>query len=189
MGGRTHPGRWQRCSPQPGSPSAASEGTHESLHPAPGRHASAVLSRSLDIDPPECYHTLGAFGEIMRRRLEAFIPIVLLSILVQLLAPISAFRVVAYAATDPLYLASVCSGMESSGDDQLAPAQSRHHHGDCCTFCAGGHGGAVAVDPPLPVFVSLQRKYQSVSWLAAADPTSAVRVGSNTQARAPPQAA
>jgi Protein of unknown function (DUF2946) len=125
----------------------------------------------------------------MRRRLEAFIPIVLLSILVQLLAPIGAFRVVAYAATDPLYMASICSGMKSSGDDQVAPAQPRHHHGDCCSFCAGGHGGAVAVDPPLPVLVNLQRKYLTVSWLAAVDPMPAVRVGSNAQARAPPQAA
>jgi hypothetical protein len=46
----------------------------------------------------------------MRRRLEVFIPIVLLAIMVQLMAPIAAFRVVAYAATDPLYLASICSG-------------------------------------------------------------------------------
>ena len=53
---------------------------------------------------------------IMRRRLEVFIPIVLLSILVQLIAPIAAFRVVAYAATDPLYMASICSEMASSAD-------------------------------------------------------------------------
>ena len=39
----------------------------------------------------------------MRRRLEVFIPIVLLSILVQLIAPISAFRAVAYASADPLF--------------------------------------------------------------------------------------
>ena len=38
----------------------------------------------------------------MRRRLELFIPIVLLAILVQLMAPIAAFRVVAYATSDPL---------------------------------------------------------------------------------------
>ena len=47
----------------------------------------------------------------MRRRLEIFIPIVLLSVLVQLIAPISAFRVVANAVSDPLYMASICSGV------------------------------------------------------------------------------
>ena len=52
----------------------------------------------------------------MRRRLEAFIPIVLFSIVVQLLAPIGAFRAVAHAVSDPLYMATICSGMASSQD-------------------------------------------------------------------------
>ena len=124
----------------------------------------------------------------MRRRLEVFIPIVLLSIMVQLVAPIAAFRVVAYAATDPLYMASICSGMASSPEvSQTAPAKTQHSGANCCAFCAAGHGGAAAVDPPPLVFVTLQRQYQLVSWLEAADPLPAVRVGSNAQARAPPQ--
>jgi general stress protein CsbA len=123
----------------------------------------------------------------MRLRLEVFVPIVLLSILVQLFAPIAAFRVVAYAVTDPLYMASICTGMVSSPDAQPAPAKTPHDHGDCCVFCAAGHGGAIAIEPPPLVFVSLQRQYQHVAWLEAADPMSAGRVGSNAQARAPPQ--
>ncbi|WP_439925278.1 DUF2946 domain-containing protein [Nitrobacter sp. JJSN] len=122
----------------------------------------------------------------MRRRLEVFIPIVLLSIFVQLLAPIAAFRVVAYAVTDPLYMASICTEM-SSGDMQTTPAKTQHDHGDCCVFCAAGHGGPIAVEPPSLIFVSLQRLYQRVSRLEAADPKPTVRVGSNAQARAPPQ--
>jgi hypothetical protein len=123
----------------------------------------------------------------MRRRLEACIPIVLLAILVQLIAPIAAFRVVADTVSDPLYMASICSGMASSQDDlQTAPGRTQHHDGNCCAVCAAGHGGAVAVDPPPLVFVTLQRQYQSVSWLEAADPMPALRVGSNAQARAPP---
>jgi hypothetical protein len=122
----------------------------------------------------------------MRRRLEAFIPIVLLAILVQLFAPIAAFRAVAYATTDPLSMASICSGMGSSGDARTAPAKTPHDHGECCAFCAAGHGGATAIEPPVLVFVSLQREYQRVSWLEAAAPMPTVRVGSNAQARAPP---
>jgi hypothetical protein len=122
----------------------------------------------------------------MRRRLEVFIPIVLLSIVVQLLAPIAAFRVLAYAASDPLYMASICAGMASSPDAQTAPVRTQHDHGDCCVVCATGHGGSIAVSPPALIFVSLQRLYQRVSWLEAADPMPAVRVGSNAQARAPP---
>jgi hypothetical protein len=132
--------------------------------------------------------TQDAWGKIMRRRLEVFIPIVLLSILVQLIAPIAAFRVVAYAATDPLYMASICSGAMSAPDDtQTAPAEPQHDHGNCCAFCGAGHGGSIAVDPPPLIFVSLQRHYQRISWLEAADPMPTVRVGSNAQARAPPQ--
>jgi hypothetical protein len=121
----------------------------------------------------------------MRRRLEIYIPIVLLSILVQLFAPIAAFRVVAYAVTDPLYTASICAEMVPS-DAQTAPTKPQHDHGDCCVLCAAGHGGATAVEPPPPVFVILQRQYQRVSWLEAPDPMQAERVGSNAQARAPP---
>lgn len=125
----------------------------------------------------------------MRRRLEIFVPIVLLAIVVQLCAPIAAFRVVAYAATDPLFISPICSGMVASDDARTAPARNQHDRGSCCAFCAAGHGGALALDPPPPDFTNLPRHYQSVSWLEAADSLPAVRVGSNTQARAPPQAA
>jgi hypothetical protein len=125
-------------------------------------------------------------GAAMRRRLEAFIPIVLLAVLVQWMAPIAAFRVVAHAATDPLYMASICSGMTSSSDAQTNPGNTQHRHADCCVFCAGGHGGSVAIDSPPLVFVTLQRQYQQVLWLEAAEAIPVFRVGSNAQARAPP---
>ena len=123
---------------------------------------------------------------IMRRGLEVFIPIVLLSIFVQLFAPIATFPVFAYAVTDPLNMSSICTEM-SSGDAQTAPGEAQHDHGDCCVFCAAGHGGSTAVGPPSLIFVSLQRLYQRISWLEAVDPVPTVRVGSNAQARAPPQ--
>jgi hypothetical protein len=72
---------------------------------------------------------------MMRRRLEVFIPIVVLAVLVQLMAPIAAFRVVAYATSDPLYLASICSGMTSFSDARTDhPAQTQHQHGDCAAI-------------------------------------------------------
>jgi hypothetical protein len=94
--------------------------------------------------------------------------------------------VVAYAATDPLYMASICTGMASATDVPATPSGTAHAHGDCA-FCPASHGGANALDPPQPLFVNLQRSYQLVSWLEAADPVPAIRVGSNAQARAPPQ--
>jgi hypothetical protein len=123
----------------------------------------------------------------MRRRLEVFIPIVMLSILVQIFAPVAAFRLVADAVLDPLSMGPICSELMSSpADPQSAPSQQSD--GGCCVFCAAGHGvTAIAVDPPPFVFVILQRQFQRVSWLEAANLTTIVRIGSNAQARAPPQ--
>ena len=121
----------------------------------------------------------------MRRRLELFIPIVLLAVLVQLLAPIAAFRVVAYASSDPLYMASICTEMTSDADRQV-PSNTPHSHAGCCAFCAVSHGGGIAVEPPSPVFLTLQLQFQRIAWLEASDPAPTVRVGSNAQARAPP---
>jgi hypothetical protein len=121
----------------------------------------------------------------MRRRLEVFVPIVLLAVLVQLIAPIGAFRAVAHAVSDPLAMASICLEM-TAAERQTMPSQAPDAHADCCAFCAAGHGGSAAIDPPAPVFAILQRQYQRVVWLEAIHGMSTPRVGSNTQARAPP---
>ena len=122
----------------------------------------------------------------MRRRLEVFIPIVLFSIMVQLLAPIGAFRVVAHAVSDPLYLATICSGMVSAQDASQTTTIKPQHGATCCGFCGVSHGGAVAVDPPPLIFVVLQRQYRLIAWLEATDHMPSVRAGSPAQARAPP---
>src|SRR5258708_24918316 len=98
----------------------------------------------------------------MRRRLEKFVPIVLLAIVVQLFAPIAAFRVVAYAVSDPFYLTSICAETSSSQDAHTAPAKTQHDHGDCCVLCAAGHGGAPAGSPPPQIFLTLQLHYARV---------------------------
>ena len=122
----------------------------------------------------------------MRRRLEVFIPIVVLAILVQLFAPIAAFRAFADAASDPLFMSSICSETATSAQDSQTAPVTQHDHGGCCAFCAAGHVGAIALEPPPLVFVTLQRLYQRFSWLEAADPMLALRAGSHAQARAPP---
>ena len=55
------------------------------------------------------------------------IPIVILAMMVQLIAPIAAFRVVAYATTDPLYMSSICEHVTPSADEQSAPAEQARH--------------------------------------------------------------
>jgi hypothetical protein len=121
----------------------------------------------------------------MRRRLEVFLPIVLIAVLVQFMAPIGAFSAVAQAVSDPLAMASTCTEM-TAAERQTMPSHAPNAHADCCAFCAAGHGGSVAIDPPTPVFAVLQRQYQRMVWLEATDFISTVRAGSNVQARAPP---
>ena len=125
-------------------------------------------------------------GKMMRRRLESFIPIVLLAVLVQLMAPIAAFRVVANAVSDPLYMTSICSGMTASADATPSAPAPVQHGGKCCAFCSMGAAVAVAIDPPPAAFINLHRQYQLVAWLEPTQHLPAVRVGSNAQARAPP---
>lgn len=129
---------------------------------------------------------LAGFGVKMRRRLEVFIPIVLFSIMVQLLAPIGAFRAVAHAVSDPLYMATICSGMASAQDGSHSSTVNPQHGANCCGFCSVGHGGAVAVDPPPLIRIVLQRQYQLIEWLEAADHRPPARAGAHAQARAPP---
>ncbi|MET0677408.1 MAG: DUF2946 family protein [Bradyrhizobium sp.] len=119
----------------------------------------------------------------MRRRLGLFVPIVLLSMWVQLLAPVAAFRAFATAVSDPLTMATICSGMASPDDasDTTAP-----HGANCCGFCSVNHGIAAALDPPPAIHVVLQRQYSLVAWLEAEHPLPLARLGLHAQARAPP---
>ncbi len=109
--------------------------------PVGSKRSSRTHYKFADTYSPAGATKVCLMGAEMRRRLEAFIPIVVLAVLVQLMAPIAAFRVVAYATTDPLYLASLCSEMTSASDTSADPAKTQHQHGDCCAFCVGSHGG------------------------------------------------
>jgi len=121
----------------------------------------------------------------MSGRLQALIPVILLAVMVQLFAPITAFRAVAQAVSDPLYMATICSGMASPQDGSQTSPVKPQHSANCCGFCSVSHGG-VAVDPLPLIFVVLQRQYQLITWLEATHPIPPVRAGRHAQARAPP---
>jgi len=126
---------------------------------------------------------MGSAEVTMRRRLAIFVPIVLLAMWVQLLAPVAAFRAVAAAVSDPLYMATICSGMASPEEtsDTTAP-----HGANCCGYCSVGHSVSVVLDPPQAIHVVLQRQYSRVAWLEAEPSLPPARIGLHAQARAPP---
>src|SRR5260370_3862461 len=79
----------------------------------------------------------------MRQRLRKYLPIVLMALTVQILAPIATFWAAAIAVSDPLHAAFIChdngaSTQGSTGNQDDQTGQPRAHHG-CCSICSLPH--------------------------------------------------
>ncbi|HEU0082718.1 MAG TPA: DUF2946 domain-containing protein [Bradyrhizobium sp.] len=118
----------------------------------------------------------------MRRRLEKFLPIVLIALLVQIFAPIGATWAASIAASDPLHAVPICHGATTSVPEQ--PGQSSAHDG-CCSVCSVVHSGA-PLDAPLAAVTTPLRRAARVVWVDATPDLFRSRAGSHAQARAPP---
>jgi Protein of unknown function (DUF2946) len=123
----------------------------------------------------------------MRRHLQKFLPVVLIALMVQVLAPIGACWAAAIAASDPLGLAAIChDGAAASGQQGDQGGGHRTHDG-ACAICCVLHAGAPAADTPrVPTLATPYRQAERVVWRDEALNLSAFRTGSNSQARAPP---
>jgi hypothetical protein len=125
----------------------------------------------------------------MRRPPRKFLPIVLMALTVQILAPIAACWAASVAASDPLHAAFIChdgasiSGQPGNPADQTG--QPRAHDG-CCSACSVAHAGA-PVGPPQNAVAMPYRDSARVVWLDLAPEPFGSRTGSQAQARAPPQ--
>jgi hypothetical protein len=123
----------------------------------------------------------------MRWRLQKFLPIFLIALAVQILAPIAAGWTAALAASDPLGAAEIChsnpAAIPESGDQG---ADHRAHDGLCSICCAAQAGGSLDTPQPLAIETPYRRPARVV-WRDSAPELVAVRPGSNAQARAPPQ--
>jgi hypothetical protein len=119
----------------------------------------------------------------MRRRLRKFLPIVLIAVLVQIFAPISATWAASIAASDPLHAAAICHGDAASvPNDQSGQPQAAH---DCCSICNVVYTGG-PVGAPQAAVATPYRHAAHVTWLDAAPDLFSSRAGSHAQARAPP---
>ncbi|HEY2210700.1 MAG TPA: DUF2946 domain-containing protein [Bradyrhizobium sp.] len=117
-----------------------------------------------------------------------FLPIVLIALTVQILAPIGACWAASVTASDPLHAAAICSGGASTqgqtGNQTDQTGQPRAHEG-CCSVCSVAHTGA-PVEPPLTAFMTPYSDAARVVWLDRASDLFGSRTGSHAQARAPP---
>jgi hypothetical protein len=121
----------------------------------------------------------------MRRRLRRVIPIFAVALLVQLLAPIGAFRFVATAIADPAAVAPRCAAMAAQQDNPSDSLPSQD--GSCCAICAVGLGSA-PVPAAQPQDFVVARPYQTVVWNPADQPALRGHRAIHAQARGPPAA-
>lgn len=123
----------------------------------------------------------------MRRRLRKFLPVILTALVVQILAPVAACWAASIADSDPLGAVEICHGSPVSvpGDpDQGGGAL----HDGACFICCALHTSTSVDPPPVATYVSPYREVGRVVWGHHELRFITARTGSNSQARAPPQA-
>jgi hypothetical protein len=122
----------------------------------------------------------------MRRRLQRFLPIVLIALVVQILAPIGACWAAAFAASDPLRAIEICHSDPASAPGAADQSgQSRAHDG-ACAICCVAQANASFDAPQAVAVATAYRDVARVVWRDAAPDISRFYAGSNTRARAPP---
>ena len=122
----------------------------------------------------------------MRAGLQKFLPVVLLALVMQVLAPIAACLAAGQAVADPLSAAVICHSASAQGglnDQNGAPTA----HAGACALCCLAQANASLDSPPHDAFSVPFRHAERVVWHAAEVSAGAAHKGTNAQARAPPQ--
>jgi hypothetical protein len=150
--------------------------------------------RQIKLSAPELYR-LGPravircapwLDSLMRRRLQKFLPVVLIALAVQILAPIAASWAAAAAASDPLQAAEICHSLAPDGTGQGDQGSGPNAHDGACLICCAAQASSSLDAPQFVAFQAPYRQTTHVVWNLAASDAQSSRSGSNTQARAPP---
>lgn len=115
-----------------------------------------------------------------------FLPIVLIALAVQILAPIAASWAAASAASDPLQTAVICHSLPDATPGQSDTGGSHPAHDGTCLICCAVQASGSVDTPQQTALVFPYRRNTPVTWTIAAADLSPFRAGSNAQARAPP---
>jgi hypothetical protein len=122
----------------------------------------------------------------MRRQLQRFLPIVLIALVVQILAPIAACWAAGIAASDPLGSAAICHDYSAAAPAQNDQGGDHRAHNGACSICCIAHA-ATSIDTPQQAAVAAPYRVPArVVWRGQAVEQPGARAGSNAQARAPP---
>jgi hypothetical protein len=121
----------------------------------------------------------------MRHRLQRFLPIVLIALAVQILAPVAASWAAANAA-GPLRTVEICHGIPDPASSQTQGGGPSVHEEICLICCAVQASGTLDA-PQQTALVAPHRQTTRMIWAILAGDLMPPRHGSHTQARAPPQ--
>ena len=120
----------------------------------------------------------------MHARLQKYLPIVLIALAMQVLAPIAACWAAGAALADPLLNAAICHDVGTGqGDRSGQPAP----HAGSCSICCLAQASA-SFDAPQAIFATPFRFAVAVVWRTPTAPVIVSYRGSNANARAPPHA-
>jgi hypothetical protein len=168
----------------PTAPARCPPNTHidEIVGAAPPASRGAELPRPRLLLGIPCAH-----GGSMRRRLERFLPIFVLALVMQILAPIAAPWATTIAiAADPLQTASICHA--DAGSVSGGPDRQDFAHDGLCAVCVSHVGAAVNV-PRTHAIAAHPGQVLIVCWPEASAALASAGPSSNTQARGPPLSA
>src|SRR5689334_6963364 len=100
----------------------------------------------------------------MPRRPKEFLPIVLLALVVQILAPIAACWAVGIDVAVPLQSAGICHSDATTGPGDQNRKQ--HAHDGLCAICVT-HAGIAGDAPRSVALVLLVREFRAILWADA----------------------
>jgi len=122
----------------------------------------------------------------MRAGLQKFLPVVLLALVMQVLAPIAACWAAGQAVADPLQAAAICHSASEQGGSNDQTGTPTAHTGACALCCLAQANASF--DPPPHAALSIPfRHAERVVWHDANASAVAAHKGSSAQARGPPQ--
>ena len=122
----------------------------------------------------------------MRSRLQKFLPVVLLALAMQVLAPIAACWAAGRAVADPLAVGAICHSIsepDAPSDQGGSPAA----HAGACALCCLAQANASFDSPSHATLIVPLRHAERVGWHDPDGVITALHPGSSAQARAPPQ--
>lgn len=126
----------------------------------------------------------------MRRWPLQYLPIALLALTLQALAPLMAVAPLAAASFDPLTHAALCSEL-ARVDGSEQPLHRGAAESGCCALCAPLAGGTPALEPPgaAATLLPLYRRSRRLDWRVSERLLPSRSLNLNAPARAPPAAA